>query len=84
MALGSRPVTREVPEDHSAYGTLRGRSAGAQTFPKAHRQQLHRANPLERLNAEIKRRTEVVWIFPTSQAITRLIGAMLLEQNDEW
>ena len=53
-------------------------------FPKAHRQPLHSTNPLERLNAEIKRRTEVVGIFPNDPAITRLVGAMLLEQNDEW
>lgn len=53
-------------------------------FPKAHRAQIHSTNPLERLNAEIKRRTNVVGIFPNEAAITRLVGAMLLEQNDEW
>ena len=54
------------------------------TFPKEHRAKIHSTNPLERLNGEIKRRTEVVGIFPNEAAITRLIGAILLEQNDEW
>jgi transposase-like protein len=54
------------------------------TFPKEHRTKLHSTNPLERVNGEVKRRVEVVGIFPNEDAITRLIGAILLEQNDEW
>ena len=54
------------------------------TFPREHRAKLHSTNPIERLNGEIKRRTDVVGIFPNEAAITRLVGAILLEQNDEW
>jgi putative transposase len=54
------------------------------SFPKEHRVKIHSTNPIERLNGEIKRRTEVVGIFPNEAAITCLVGAILLEQNDEW
>jgi transposase-like protein len=54
------------------------------SFPAQHRQKLHSTNPLERLNKEVKRRADVVGIFPAESAIVRLIGAVLLEANDEW
>jgi putative transposase len=53
-------------------------------FPKEHWPQLHSTNPIERLNREIKRRTNVVAIFPNEDAIVRLVGSLMLEQNDEW
>ena len=53
-------------------------------FPAQHRTKLHSTNPLERLNKEVKRRADVVGIFPIEASITRLIGTVLLEQNDEW
>ena len=53
-------------------------------FPAQHRTKLHSTNPLERLNKEVKRRADVVGIFPNEASITRLIGAVLLEANDEW
>jgi len=54
------------------------------SFPREHRSRLHSTNPLERLNGEIKRHTNVVGIFPNEAAITRLVGAILAEQSDEW
>ena len=53
-------------------------------FPEEHRRQLHSTNPLERLNKEIKRRSNVIGIFPNVRATIRLVGAILLEQDDEW
>ncbi|XYX40446.1 IS256 family transposase [Candidatus Erwinia dacicola] len=53
-------------------------------FPGAHRVKIHSTNTLERLNKEVKRRSDVVGIFPNEESITRLLGAVLTEQNEEW
>jgi putative transposase len=75
------------PKFQGLSGLMDGAEAGVLAymgFPKARRTQIHTTNPLGRLNAEIKRRTDVVGIFPNSAAVTRLVGALLLEPNDEW
>jgi putative transposase len=54
------------------------------SFPRYHRVKIHSTNPIERVNGEIKRRTEVVGIFPNEAAIVRLTDAIPLKQNDEW
>jgi transposase-like protein len=53
-------------------------------FPKEHWPQISSTNPLERLNGEVKRRCDVVGIFPNDRSVVRLVGALMLEQNDEW
>lgn len=53
-------------------------------FPREHWAQIASTNPIERLNGEVKRRSDVVGIFPNDRAVVRLVGALMLEQNDEW
>jgi putative transposase len=61
-----------------------GDLTGFYAFPREHGTKIRSTNPLERVNKEIGRRCDVVGIFPNDQAVIRLAGALLLEQNDEW
>jgi transposase-like protein len=81
VAKGLRPrfprtaaLLEDAAEDVLAY----------RLFPSEHQRQLHSTNVLERLNKEIKRRSNVVGIFPSPKSTLRLVGAILLEQDDEW
>lgn len=79
----------ELLDEHSpaAAELLRDAEADVLTymsFPEAHWRQIHSTNPLERINKEIRRRTRVVGIFPNDASIIRLVGMLLMEQNDEW
>ena len=53
-------------------------------FPVAHWKRIYTSNPIERLNKEIKRRTNCVGIFPNDDALTRLLGAILIQQDEDW
>jgi putative transposase len=84
VAQGRRPAPPQAAQTCRLPRRGRDRCARLHDLSAQHRTKLHSTNPIERLNGEIKRRTEVVGIFPNDDAITRLIGAILLEQNDEW
>lgn len=81
---GGGPDATQAAEAGYVHGH-RGRGrASLQTFPARHRAKLHSTNPIECLNGEIRRRTDVVGIFPDEASIRRVAGAILTEQTEEW
>ena len=84
MARGLRPAPPEAAEAQPADGRGRDRRPRYKSFPAPHWPKISSTNPIERPNAEIKRRADVVGVFPNEAAILRLVGAVLMEQHNEW
>lgn len=77
-------LTRQLPKLARFFDDAKTDVLAFTSFPQAHWRQIWSTNPLERVNKEIKRRTDVVGVFPNPEALLRLAGAVLVEQHDEW